>query len=209
MLPFLYFILFTQKKEAIRLSTGNNHLQEKVHTLQQQTKFYIQEIKEIIQKLPISKNTKLISYFTSTFNISHNLEQESLCLGSYVIHNIGNEPLTNLRICITLPENSPFSFSGRYVHEHFKPSFQGPNEWMRIKNTNKKNEFWLTPLSKKTLEPNEIFSFSNFQIKWSPNQSYAGSIIGYTYCDQLEDGVTVLNPINLSVITLSQEVEHE
>lgn len=191
------------------MSTGTNHLEAKINMLQNQTKSYVHEIKELIEKLDISKNIKVISYFTSTFNISHNLEQESLCMGSYHVYNIGNEPLINPSICIKLPENSLFSFSGRYAHEHFKPSLKGPNEWMRTMNTKNKNEFWLKPIGKTTIEPNEIISFSNFQIKWSPNKAYEGSITGLTYCDQIQDGIAVVNPINLSVISLIQEDEHE
>lgn len=192
-------------KEAIRLSTGQNHLEAKINTLQKQTKSYIHEIKELIEKLHIPKTTNVISYFTSTFNISHNLEQESLCLGSYHVYNIGSEPIINPYICINLPEDSLFNFSGRYVHEHFKPKSTGPNEWMRIMDTKIKNEFWLKPIGKTAIEPNETISFSNFQIRWSPKDSYAGSITGFTYCDQLQDGIAVLNPINLSVIKLEQE----
>lgn len=191
------------------MSTSKNHLAEKINTLQNQTKSYVHEIKELIENLHIPKKINVISYFTSTLNIAHNLEQESLCLGSYHVYNISNEPLLNPYICIKLPENSPFSFSGRYVHEHFKPNLMGPNEWMRIMNTKSKNEFWLKPIGKTTIEPNEIITFSNFQIKWSPNKSYAGSITGSTYCEQLQDGIAVINPINLSLISLIKEDEHE
>lgn len=187
------------------MSTGQSHLDEKINTLQKQTQSYLHQIKELIEKLPISKTINVISYFTSSFNISHSLEHDSLCLGSYHIHNIGNEPLLNPYICIKMPEGSPFSFSGRYVREQFSQSLKGPNEWIRLMNTTNKNEFWLKPLGKTTIEPNEIISFSNFQIKWSSNEAYAGSITGFTYCDQLKDGIAVVNPINLSVINLGQE----
>lgn len=188
------------------MATSQSRLEEKINALQQQTTSYLREIKEHIETLPKSKNMNVISYFTTSFNISHSLEQESLCLGSYHIYNIGNEPLLNPYISIIIPENSPFSFSGRYVREEFSQSFKGPNEWIRLTNSANKNEFLLKPLGKMELKPNEIISFSNFQIKWSPNQSYSGSITGFTYCDQLQDGIAAVNPINLSVISLEQEV---
>lgn len=189
----------------MHLSTGQSHLEVKIHTLQKQTKSYLQEIKELINNLPTSKNLNIISYFTSSLNISHSLDQESLCLGSYHIYNIGNEPLLNPYILIKIPDNSPFSFSGRYVREQFSQKLKGPNEWIRLMNTPNKNEFWLKPLGKTSLEPNEVLSFTNFQIKWSTNKSYEGSITGITYGDQLQDGIAVVNPINLSVINLEQE----
>lgn len=187
------------------MTTPHRQLEEKIHILQMQTKAYLREIKEQIDQLPKSKKIHVISYFTTSFNISHSPEQESLCLCSYHIHNIGNESLHNPSISIILPEDSPFSFSGRYVREEFSQSFKGPNEWIRLPNSTNKKEFLLKPLSKTELKPNEILSFSNFQIKWSPNESYSGSITGFTYCDQLQDGIAVVNPIHLSVISLGQE----
>ena len=193
------------KEVAVLLPKSSRPLDLKINTLQNQTQSYLQEIKDLIEKLPTRKNANVISYFTSSLNISHRLDQESLCLGSYHIHNIGSEPLLNLSICIKLPEPSPFKFSGRYVHEQLQQRLKGPNEWLRFSKTTNKNEYWLKPVSKLSLEPNEIISFSNFQIRWSPNESYAGSITGLTYCDQFQDGIAVVNPINLSVIQLEQE----
>lgn len=187
------------------MTTPHRHLEEKIHTLQKQTKAYLREIKEQLEQLPKSNKINVISYFTTSLNLAHSPEQESLCLGSYHIYNIGNEPLLNPYISITLPESSPFSFSGRYVREEFSQNFKGPNEWLRLPNSTNKNEYLLKPLGKMVLKPNEILTFSNFQIKWSPSQSYSGSITGFTYCDQIQDGIAAVNPINLSVISLGQE----
>ncbi|MGN7478299.1 hypothetical protein ACTHOQ_10605 [Solibacillus silvestris] len=189
------------------MSKGLNNLEAKISLVQKQTHSYLQEIRGLIEQLPNLKNPNVISYFTSNLNISHNTEYESLCLGSYHIYNIGNEPLINPYICIKLPEASPFSFSGRYVHEQFQQSLKGPNEWLRFTNdadANKK-EYWLKPLGKTKIEPNEIVSFSNFQIRWFSNKFDGGSITGFTYCDQFQDGISVVNPINLSIIKLEQE----
>lgn len=178
-----------------------------MHALQQQTQAYLQEIKELIEKRPAHKKSNVISYFTSSMNISLNTAQESLCLGSYHVYNIGNEPLTNPSICIKLPDPSPFSFSGKYVHEQSKQNLKGPNEWLRFtKDADaNKNEYWLKPIGKITIEPNEIISFSNFQIRWSPDDNSDGSITGFTYCDQFQQGMAAVNPIHLSVIKSEQE----
>ncbi|MER1986816.1 MAG: hypothetical protein ABS949_16555 [Solibacillus sp.] len=187
------------------MSADKNQLEEKINELQQQTKFYVTEFRELIKQLPVQQTSHVISYFTTSFNISHTLHQENLCLGSLHIWNIGTVPLTNLSLTIQLPEDSPFSFTGRYVYKHFPQKLKQPNEWLRIKNTDKKDIFSFQPLERTTLQPNEKISFDNFQIKWLSTSSYSGSITGFTYCDQFPDGVSVINPINLSVIRLEQE----
>ena len=184
-------------------------VEEKINELKKQTDFYVHEIKQMVGKLIIPDSVNVMSYFTSSFNISNNPDEENLFLGSYHILNVGNQPITNPYLCIKLPEDSPFSFSGKYVYEHFAPKLKGNSSWERIKDQSSKVEFWLRPIGKTTLEPNETLSFPNFQIKWGHNLSYSGSIIGFTYCDQLEDGVVVLNPINLNGISYTQGDENE
>lgn len=185
----------------------NNEVEQKITKLHQQTKSYLDEIKKLIAEPNDSHKLNILSYFTYSLNISHDPEQESLCLGSYHVHNIGNHSITNPYICIKVPEESPFSFSGRYVYDNFKQSLKSAGEWERINEKTNTVEFWLRPLGKASIEPNETISFSNFQIKWSPTKSYSGSIMGYTYSNQLEDGVAVINPINLNGTIPIQEVE--
>jgi len=182
-------------------------IEDKIQAVKEQTNTYVQEIKKLVEELAVQNNISLISYFTSSFNISYDSEQESLCLGSYHIRNIGHTTVTNPYLCIKLPKDSPFYFSGRYVHENFTPTLktQGQSNWERFNDKSSKEEYWLRPVGKSTIEPNETISFTNFQIKWSHNLSYSGTIMGFTYCDQLTDGVVVLNPINLNGISSTRE----
>jgi len=191
------------------MNTQKDSIEGKIKDLKEQTTFYIHEIKKLVEEQGFYKNVSVISYFTTSLNISYDAEQESLCLGSYHIRNIGNQPLTNPYLCIKLPEESPFSFSGRYVYEHFNQNLKTTGSWERINDTSNNAEFWLKPIGKTTIEPNETISFTNFQIKWSHNLSYAGTITGFTYCDELQDGVLVLNPINLNGINVGQEGSDE
>jgi hypothetical protein len=187
------------------MTAEKNQLEEKINELQQQTKSYLLEFKELIKQLPTKKSIQVIGYFTSSLNISHTPDQESVCLGSFHIWNIGNKPITNPSITIQLPENSPFSFTGRYITNHFQQSLKRPNEWLRIKASDNKDFFSFKPLEKTILEPYEKITFENFQIKWLSTTSYSGSITGFTYCEEFPDGIAVLNPINLSVISLKEE----
>lgn len=191
------------------MRTGKDAVEVKIEELKSQTTAYLFEIKKLIEGLTIPQNVNVISYFTSSLNIAHDTEQESLCLGTYHIRNIGNQPLTNPYLCIKLPKDSPFSFSGQYVYANFKQNLRGSADWERINDKTSKEEFWLKPLDKTSIEPNETIAFSNFQLKWAHSASYAGSITGVTYCDQLKEGSAAINPINLSGIGFMQEDEHE
>jgi hypothetical protein len=191
------------------MRNNRNDVEEKIAKLQHQTKSYLTEIKKLVDELHAPARMNLVSYFTYSLNISHDLEQESLCLGSYHVHNMGSQAITNPTVCIKVSKESPFSFSGRYVYENFKQSLKVTDGWVRTNEKTNKEEFWLKPLGKASIEPNETISFSNFQITWSPKDSYAGSILGFTYSDQMQDGIAVINPINLNGTVQIQEDENE
>lgn len=183
-----------------------------MNELRLQTKSYVDEVRKTFEEIKSSHRSNridVISYFTSSLNISHEPEIESLCLGSYTIRNIGNQPLNNPTICIKLPEDSPFSFSGKYVYEYFKQDAKGSPEWERIDDKINKYEFWFKPINVLVIEPNEMISFSDFQIRWSNDVSYAGSIMAFMYSDELKDGVAVVNPINLSGFSPTKEDNDE
>jgi len=170
----------------------------KISKLQHQTKSYLHEIKKLVAELNDPAKMNIISYFTYSLNISHEPEQESLCLGSFHVRNMGSQAITNPYVCIKVSKDSPFSFSGKYVYDNFKKSLKVADGWERTNEKTDKDEFWLKPLGQTSIEPNETLSFSNFQITWSPEESYAGSIMAFTYSDQLKDGIAVINPINLN-----------
>lgn len=113
---------------------------------------------------------------------------------------------------IKLPENSPLSFSGRYIHNTFQKNILRPSGTSWVRNSNdEKGVFILKPVEKNVIEPNEILSFENFQIRWSSTSAFSGSIIGLTYCDEFQNGTPAINSINLSIIKQKplQEVERE
>lgn len=181
----------------------------KISELQYQTKSYLNEIKKLVAELNDPAKLNIISYFTYSLNISHEPEPESLCLGSFHVRNMGSQAITNPYVCIKVSKESPFSFSGKYVYDNFKQSLKVADGWERTNEKTDKEEFWLKPLGKASIEPNETISFSNFQITWSPKESYAGSITAITYSDQLKDGIAAINPINLNGTVQNQEDENE
>lgn len=191
------------------MMVNKNTIEGKIEALKKQTAAYVQEINELLEGRSFTPNINVISYFSASLNISHDMEQESLCLGNYHIRNIGNQPLTNPYFCIKLPNDSPFSFSGQYVYEHFSQNIKASASWERINDQSEKEEFWLKPLNIVAINPNETVTFPNFQLKWGHLTPYAGTVTGFTYCDELPEGVAAINPINLSGIMTEQGDPYE
>ena len=106
--------------------------------------------------------------------------------------------MENPFICIKLSSGAPFIFNGKYFYSDSNQQLKAPDAWERFNDKNNKEEYWIRPHQHTVIKPFEKISFKNFQIKWSQESSYAGSVIGFTYCDQLKDGVTSLNQINIS-----------
>lgn len=67
-----------------------DRIEDKIQALKEQTNAYVHDIKRLVEGLAIPNRINLISYFTTSLNISYDPEQESLCLGSYHIRNIGS-----------------------------------------------------------------------------------------------------------------------
>ena len=191
------------------MNNRNSVVEEKINEIRRQTNSYLDEMFQVIANRKEAQRVDVISYFTSSLNISHEADVESLCLGSYHVLNIGNQPLHNPSICIQIPKDSPFSFSGKYVYEYFKQNVQSAPEWERFNETINPNEYWLRPLHKTVIEPNESIVFSDFQIRWSHDDAYEGSIVAAMFCDELVDGVVVVNPINLNGFSRSKEEQDE
>jgi hypothetical protein len=173
-------------------------LQEKIKQYNKETTSYIEEIKKLIIQSQKREELKMISYFTYTTSISHEKETESLIIGSYHIHNFGDKPISNPYICLKLSASSPFLFSGKYTTQKTNLTMQTNDVWERLNGQSEKEEFWLKPIGNEIISPNQIISFSNFQAKWIPTDSYSGSIMGFTYCDEFKDGVPSINQINVS-----------
>lgn len=158
---------------------------------------YLKEIMTLIKEKR-SEEVQIVSYFNYSLNISHMNDGENFCLGSYHIFNISNRPINNPYICIKLTPASLFEFSGKYFYKDSKQKMNFANSWERMNDPTDKEEFWLKPNDIVQLEPFQKLAFSDFQIKWNPTSSYAGSILGFTYADEIQEGIHSLNQINLS-----------
>lgn len=181
---------------------NKNHaeLKEKITQLNNETNFYLSKIKEYVANIKQNQKMNVVSYFTFSFSISHDNEQDSLIIGTYHIHNLGNKLLTNPYICIILSPDSLFSFSGKYINKKNNVSMKAPGAWERLNEQTDKKEYWLRPLENQIIEPSQAIAFPNFQVKWLPKESYSGSIMGFTYSDELNEGIPAINQIYLNSI---------
>ncbi|MFG6149840.1 hypothetical protein [Halobacillus sp. B23F22_1] len=180
------------------MEKSGDEIENAISTLRKQNNSYLNQIKQLIKQIKTNHQLHLFTYFTYSLNISHNPEQESLCIGSYHLVNRGTVPLHNPYICIKLSENTPFSFSGKYTYEPLKHTSKTPGGWQRLNEKSNKEEFWLKPFDVEVIHPEETLTFSNFQVKWQPTGNYAGSIMGFAYSDETKDGITAVNPISLN-----------
>lgn len=165
------------------------------------------EIKTELNK--VMNDVQFISYFTYSLNLAHEVNGENLCLGSFHIRNIGHQTITNPYICIHLPKDSPFSFTGKYVYPDQLQRVKNPGMWERMNERDNLEQFWLKPLERQSIKPNESLTFSNFQIKWTPTEKYAGSIMGFTYSETHQEGIAAVNAINLSGAAVKKAGNHE
>lgn len=156
------------------------------------------EISTRIKETRPATEQEVICYFTYSCHMSHNAQDENLCLASFHIWNMSNQRLKNPYICIQLPKDSPFTFTGKYLYEDQLQKMKNRGGWLRTNERENKVVFWLKPLEHSSIQPNERITFSDFQIKWTPTKSYAGSIRGFTYSEENKEGIAAINALNLS-----------
>ncbi|NBJ71655.1 MULTISPECIES: hypothetical protein [Clostridia] len=172
-------------------------IQTKLLHLQQMNDAYVRKLKSLAKELK-PKQIQIISYFTYSLNLSHEEDGENFIIGSFHVKNIGIKPLHNPFICLKLKSEDIFDFSGKYFYQDTQQNMQLADAWIRMNDKDNQEEFWLKPSSQQLLNPQETLTFQNFQLKWSPIISYNGSVTGFVYGDEIEDGVSALNQMSIS-----------
>ncbi|WP_217586150.1 hypothetical protein [Lentibacillus saliphilus] len=173
-------------------------IHEKMNRLQQQSHAYMDDIKQLITERNAKKQTNVMSYFTYSIHISRERSKDHLIWASYYITNVSDHPITHPHICIQLSKDTPFNFSGKYINDVSKTNRIPSDAWERFTDHDHNDSYWLRPIYQQTLKPHETIAFSNFQVKWQSQQSYAGSIKGITYGDEIKEGIPAVNQINVS-----------
>ncbi|WP_121639001.1 hypothetical protein [Virgibacillus sp. Bac330] len=172
-------------------------IQKKLRDLQEMNDVYLKELKTVAKEVQ-KKHIHIVSYFTYSVNLNHQPDGENLIIGSYHITNLGFKPLHHPYICIKLNDEDQFDFSGKYFYEQTQQKMKLANAWLRFNEASDQQEFWLKPSKQQILYPQETLTFPNFQLKWMPNRSYSGSVTGFSYGDEIEEGVHAFNQISVS-----------
>lgn len=187
--------------------SNQQEIEQKLIDWQEEQSSYLEQIKGLIQNLNVSEQLKVICYFTFSFQLAHQEGKENYLIGSFHIQNVGNKALTNPHIGLKITSNIDFQFSGKYLYQNSKQARVLANAWERINEPSDNKEIWLRPIQKQTIQPGETLTFSNFQIKWIPNTTYSGMIQGFTYGNELPDGMNALNQINVKGSVADRQLE--
>ncbi|MDX8046611.1 hypothetical protein SH601_11520 [Gracilibacillus sp. S3-1-1] len=187
-----------------------NDLSQKLKDWQEEQKSYIEEIKELVQQLTMPEKIQIICYFTYSLQLNHEINLDNYVIGSFHVQNVGTKPLTNPHIGLTISSNTEFQFSGKYLYPNAKQTLRPSNAWERINDRSDKKEFWLKPIQQDRVNPGETLVFSNFQIKWTPTSTYSGIVRGFTYGNELPNGLHAVNQISVngSIKDRQQEDDH-
>ncbi|MCR6107301.1 hypothetical protein HXA34_13430 [Salipaludibacillus agaradhaerens] len=175
-------------------------MNDQINDLLKRNQSYFKEVKELIAKKTFHINSHVLCYFTYSLSLSHATDEDNLLLGSFTILNLGQKPLQHPVICITLSDSSLFKLSGKFTHKASNSKVT-PSVWERISKTSNQDEYWFKYKAAPYISANDRLSFSNFQVEWTPQKNYNGTIKGFVYSEEIKDGQEAVNQINISGMT--------
>ncbi|WP_227939406.1 gp58-like family protein [Alkalihalobacillus deserti] len=146
-------------------------------------------------------------YFSYSTILPKPEEENVLVIGSFILKNTGNQPLTTPIICIRVTPSEGGKLGGKIkLYSRDKEDDRifdesATEEWVyihdnwreKIKNN---GEHWLKPANQTTIDPGEQISFSNFDLTLSPPEIGNSIVVsGFAYCQELQQGGAALNQI--------------
>lgn len=172
-------------------------IKDKLNQINKETTTYLNEIKQLISAKSHSKKPSIIGYFTHSTNVTNKAFEPNIILGNLKVLNIGQTTINNLVICLNMNFSSDYDFSGKYILENEKsPVISAPVFWALMEQ--KDHVYWFKLLKEEPLNPGESVTFSDFNIRWQPKESYTSAVRGFIYCEEIQEGISVINPISLS-----------
>ncbi|MEN2768095.1 hypothetical protein [Ornithinibacillus xuwenensis] len=177
-------------------------IQEKILLLNNQTKAYVDEIKELLKNQNRKLNIpSILGYFTYSLSTTNDEREENIIWGDFQIKNLTEEPIEDLYLCIKIDATDDYKFTGKYqTNKGKKDKTTSTSAWEQFHNQDEDNEHehWFQLSNQKQLLPQETISFSDFQIKWKNKGFYTCSVQGYAYTAFEKEGIAALNTINVS-----------
>ncbi|KMY51289.1 hypothetical protein [Peribacillus loiseleuriae] len=140
-----------------------------------------------------------ISYFNYSTIIDQENNQEHTVIGTFHFHNQTALPLHSPVILLKINSDKPYDFSGKYVLPN-KPLQNETFFWERIENSksNRDKEYLFKPVSNEIIPPNETFSFSNFQLRFTNVEPAYIQVEGFIYYKERMEGIASLNSISIN-----------
>lgn len=154
------------------------------------------------EKEPI---TDVTCYFNYSF-VQDKETNDHFIYGSFIITNVGDNPLTNPIICLKVNESQQTIIGGKIgeMNRANNKIISKFEEWSYLyddwrKKWIEQGELWLKPKQTTELAPGEKLVFSGFDIKFKEKHSMTQVMIeGFTYFQQLPNGKNSLNSISIT-----------
>ncbi|OQM46640.1 hypothetical protein B6A27_05640 [Anoxybacillus sp. UARK-01] len=155
--------------------------------------------------------TKAQAFFAYSLLLPETSEEEIIVIGDFVIQNIGNEPLSNLIVCIRSSPKRAGELSGKIATKPLPADSHASDaanetmlEWTFAyedwKEKIKEGEYWLKPTHMKKLMPNEELRFSHFEMRINQIEDIRSVVVnGFVYCNEIPRGLASLNHIIINL----------
>ncbi|HLR72000.1 MAG TPA: hypothetical protein VK085_11315 [Pseudogracilibacillus sp.] len=175
-----------------------SNLQKKLIQLEDDLDKTHQKIKELFEeKQHIPTNDHVYCYFNHSLILEHEKNKSRLIMGNFHIKNMSDQVKNLPIILIKITSQGDFRFTGKFQTENQRNTKGFQWERIMLKNLDPKNHFCLKPINTEQLDPNELLSFQNFQIKIPLDAAII--VEGFVYFDESNDGVPAINAINIGV----------
>lgn len=197
--------MHSYEEEIYQLKEKLLNLEVMLEEEKNRNKALIQE--EIKKKLASQKKTtipKLQAFFNYAFLLSdfHEEQNQLSVLGDLIIHNIGENPVHDIIVCVRIKPQDAGVLSGKIARSSNESRFESDGEEWQFVHENfrdiirKSGEYWIKPMKINTLKPSAQIGFSNFElILKQPTNQQPIIIDGFIYCKEIRTGTPLQNKI--------------
>ncbi|RLQ97131.1 hypothetical protein [Falsibacillus albus] len=176
---------------------NENSVVAKIQQINDQTDHYIKQIREAHKLSTKGSHLSFVSYFSHSLSVAEEKGEDHVLLGNYTVKNTGTVPIHSPVLFIRIQSDTEFSFSGKYKQGKSTANIQIPWERLEVEGSNPSSEYWLKPSRETTIGVNEQVVFQNFQLKWTYENRAQLLVEGFTYSQEVKEGIASLNSISV------------